>query len=98
MECQYLLVKNPMYGFRNVQASCFFKGSARTLFSQQSRNIREDSGVGNGLIIMKSDTGSSPQFAFLVEKALSLGAMQAKVIPAADVVVENRVPLKCRAG
>ena len=37
-------------------------------------------------------------FAFLVEKAKELGAAGAKVIPAADIVVENRVPLKCRAG
>ncbi len=37
-------------------------------------------------------------FAFLVQKARELGAADAKVIPAADVIVENRVPLKCRAG
>jgi predicted metal-binding protein len=43
----------------------------------------------------KNDANS---FAFLVQKARELGAANAKVIPAADVVVENRVPLKCRAG
>jgi len=35
---------------------------------------------------------------FLVEAALRLGAASAKVIPASAIVVENRVPLKCRAG
>lgn len=47
---------------------------------------------------MKSDTGIPTEFGFLVEKALALGAAEVKVIPATDVVVENRVPLKCRAG
>jgi predicted metal-binding protein len=37
-------------------------------------------------------------YTFLVEKARELGAKDAKVIPASDIVVENRVPLKCRAG
>lgn len=46
---------------------------------------------------MKKDP-VSPQYAFLVEKARELGAKDVKVIPAADIVVENRVPLKCRAG
>lgn len=46
---------------------------------------------------MKKDP-VSPQYAFLMEKARELGAKDAKVIPAADIVVENRVPLKCRAG
>jgi len=43
----------------------------------------------------KNDTGN---FAYLVQKARELGAADAKVIPAADVAVENRVVLKCRAG
>ena len=43
----------------------------------------------------KKDTGD---FAFLVQAARTLGAADAKVIPASDVIVENRVPLKCRAG
>jgi predicted metal-binding protein len=47
---------------------------------------------------MKTDAGTPTEFAFLVEKALALGAVQAKVIPAADVIVETRVPLKCRTG
>ncbi|MCL5108406.1 MAG: DUF2284 domain-containing protein [Chloroflexi bacterium] len=34
----------------------------------------------------------------LVDKALSLGAIQAKVLPAGELVVEHRVPLKCRFG
>ena len=38
------------------------------------------------------------QFAFLEKAALELGAIDAKVIPASDVFVENRVPLKCRTG
>ncbi|ABS56085.1 conserved hypothetical protein [Methanoregula boonei 6A8] len=38
------------------------------------------------------------KFAFLVEAACRLGAADAKVIPASDVIVENRVTLKCRAG
>ena len=37
-------------------------------------------------------------FTFLSDKAKELGAAGAKVIPASDIVVENRVPLKCRAG
>jgi predicted metal-binding protein len=38
------------------------------------------------------------EFLFLVTAAKNLGAADAKVIPAAEVVVENRVPLKCRTG
>jgi predicted metal-binding protein len=37
-------------------------------------------------------------YQFLVDTAISLGAADAKVIPVSDVVVENRVALKCRAG
>lgn len=40
----------------------------------------------------------SGEFAFLVQAARRLGAADAKVIPASEIVVENRVPLKCRAG
>ncbi len=40
----------------------------------------------------------SEEFAFLRKKAKDLGATEAKVIPASGIVVENRVPLKCRAG
>jgi predicted metal-binding protein len=36
------------------------------------------------------------QFTFLQKAALELGAIDAKVILASDVFVENRVPLKCR--
>jgi len=32
------------------------------------------------------------------EKALELGATQSKIIPAKEIVVENRVVLKCRLG
>ena len=45
-----------------------------------------------------SDSKDGEGFAFLVQTARSLGAADAKVIPASDVIVENRVPLKCRAG
>ncbi|WP_319540279.1 DUF2284 domain-containing protein [uncultured Methanospirillum sp.] len=37
-------------------------------------------------------------YQFLVDKARSLGAADAKVISASDVIVEDRVVLKCRAG
>lgn len=40
----------------------------------------------------------STESALLARTALQLGANEAKIIPAADVFVENRVPLKCRAG
>jgi predicted metal-binding protein len=36
-------------------------------------------------------------FAFLVQTARTLGAADVKVIPTSEVVVENRVPLKCRS-
>jgi predicted metal-binding protein len=38
------------------------------------------------------------KFAFLRKLALELGASDAALIPASQVVVENRVVLKCRAG
>ncbi|MGA9141893.1 MAG: DUF2284 domain-containing protein [Methanocella sp.] len=38
------------------------------------------------------------QFAFLVDKALSSGAVDAKVIPTGKVFVEDRVRLKCKVG
>ncbi len=38
------------------------------------------------------------QYGYLVDKALSLGAIQAKVLPAQQLVVERRVTLKCRFG
>lgn len=40
----------------------------------------------------------SHDFQYLVEKARSLGAAEAKVILTSDIVVENRVALKCRTG
>jgi predicted metal-binding protein len=40
----------------------------------------------------------SGEFSFLEAAARSFGATDAKIIPATDVIVENRVPLKCRAG
>lgn len=43
-------------------------------------------------------TTDTPQFVFLIEAARSLGAAEAKVIPAAEIVIEDRVPLKCRSG
>jgi len=38
------------------------------------------------------------QFDFLKDLALELGASAAKVIPANEIIVENRVVLKCRVG
>jgi len=38
------------------------------------------------------------KFNFLRVLALDLGAVEAKVIPASDIVVENRVVLKCKVG
>ncbi len=35
---------------------------------------------------------------FLEKKAMVLGAAEAKIIPASDVVVEDRVVLKCKTG
>ncbi|MCK9579763.1 MAG: DUF2284 domain-containing protein [Methanoregula sp.] len=45
-----------------------------------------------------SKKNSAGDYAFLIEAARSFGAADAKVIPASDVIVENRVPLKCRSG
>lgn len=47
---------------------------------------------------MTDKKSKSDNFAFLVQKAKELGAADAKVIPAVDIIVENRVALKCRAG
>jgi len=41
---------------------------------------------------------NSNEFDFLRTLALDLGAAEARVIPAEDIVVENRVVLKCRFG
>ncbi|WP_424358345.1 DUF2284 domain-containing protein [Methanocella sp. MCL-LM] len=41
---------------------------------------------------------SVEDYAYLEKKALYLGAVDAKVIPADQVFVEDRVVLKCRAG
>src|SRR3989304_1670660 len=38
------------------------------------------------------------KFSFLTQRALELGASDAKVIPANKVVVEDRVVLKCKVG
>lgn len=38
------------------------------------------------------------KFDFLKDQALELGATEAKVIPANEIVVENRVVLKCKIG
>jgi len=48
--------------------------------------------------LMKSTTTDSSKFSFLIDAARELGAAEAKVIPTAEIVVENRVALKCRAG
>ena len=46
---------------------------------------------------MKSEADKS-KFDFLKDLALELGAAEAKIIPADEIVVENRVVLKCRVG
>jgi predicted metal-binding protein len=43
---------------------------------------------------MKSEADKN-KFDFLKDLALELGATEAKIIPANEVVVENRVVLKC---
>ncbi|HNX17415.1 MAG TPA: DUF2284 domain-containing protein [Methanoregula sp.] len=47
---------------------------------------------------MSTSTNVVRDYSFLVEAAKNLGAADAKVIPASEIVVENRVALKCRAG
>jgi len=42
--------------------------------------------------------GGAGRFAFLNKAARDLGAADARVIPVSDIIVENRVTLKCRAG
>lgn len=51
--------------------------------------------MNNSTNISKKDPN---EFDFLVKLAINLGAVEAKVIPANDIVVENRVLLKCLAG
>jgi len=46
---------------------------------------------------MKSEADKS-KLDFLKDLALELGAAEAKIIPADEIVVENRVVLKCRVG
>ena len=46
---------------------------------------------------MKTETNLT-QFNFLKDLALELGATEAKIISANEIVVENRVVLKCRVG
>ena len=47
---------------------------------------------------MSLDGDPAGEFSFLVDTAKRLGATDARIIPAEEIVVENRVPLKCRAG
>jgi predicted metal-binding protein len=47
---------------------------------------------------MESDERELSGFAFLEKAAKDLGAIDAKAISASQVFVENRVPLKCKAG
>ena len=37
-------------------------------------------------------------FTLLIEEAYILGSVEAKIIPASEIIVENRVRLKCQAG
>ena len=46
---------------------------------------------------MKTET-STTNFKFLEDLALELGATQAKIVPANQIVVENRIVLKCKIG
>jgi predicted metal-binding protein len=46
---------------------------------------------------MKTETNTTT-FKFLKDLALNLGATEAKIVPANEIVVENRVVLKCRIG
>jgi predicted metal-binding protein len=45
-----------------------------------------------------TDKNRTGDYTFLIEAARSLGAAGAAVIPASEIIVENRVPLKCRSG
>jgi len=45
-----------------------------------------------------SMTEKTPSFDFLISAARKMGATDARVISSSQVVVENRVPLKCRTG
>lgn len=45
-----------------------------------------------------SPKSSAEEFQFLVKLALDSGAVDAKIIPASKVVVEDRVVLKCKVG
>jgi predicted metal-binding protein len=65
--------------------------------AQRIFRIRQQTGTGPGEI-MCSPSQETGKYAFLVAKAINLGAAGAKVIPASSIVVENRVPMKCRAG
>jgi predicted metal-binding protein len=50
-------------------------------------------GMKTGLAV-----NSESQFSFLTVLALKLGASETKIIPANEVIIENRVVLKCRVG
>ncbi|MCW4023170.1 MAG: DUF2284 domain-containing protein [archaeon] len=41
---------------------------------------------------------SRSQFSFLTDLAIELGASETKIVPASEIIVENRVVLKCRVG
>ncbi|PWR73733.1 DUF2284 domain-containing protein [Methanospirillum lacunae] len=47
---------------------------------------------------MNQDESEITQFEFLRQTALNLGATDTRVIKSSEVIVENRVPLKCRTG
>lgn len=47
---------------------------------------------------MLTTQSEQQKFDFLRKRALELGASDAKVIPASDVVIEDRVVLKCKVG
>jgi predicted metal-binding protein len=54
--------------------------------------------AGNGASAYMAAKPEIEKFQFLEKLALELGASEAKVIPASEVIVEDRVVLKCKVG
>ncbi len=50
------------------------------------------------MMAVVAGTRDKSEYAFLCKAALDMGAVDAKIIPVSEIVVENRVTLKCRAG
>jgi predicted metal-binding protein len=47
---------------------------------------------------MTAENNDTDEFEFLRGAAFKMGAKDVKIIPSSDIVVENRVPLKCKSG